>query len=93
MSHANDVDARRSQEVLLSQNGDGRDEREVGMTTKADGNARDDSADLSVDDEALERYHRRRIREINRDERRMEERSSPSRRSYGPRMETSREVG
>ena len=69
MSHANDVDARRSQEVLLSQNGDGRDEREVGMTTKADGNARDDSADLSVDDEALERYHRRRIREINRDER------------------------
>jgi hypothetical protein len=39
------------------------------MTVKADGNGQDGPIDLKVDEEALERYHRRRISEIKRDER------------------------
>jgi hypothetical protein len=38
------------------------------MTVRAaDGNSKDDPIDLAVEEEALERYYRRRIREVNRD--------------------------
>ena len=33
----------------------------------ADGNPQDELIDLAVEEEALERYYRRRIREVNRD--------------------------
>ena len=37
------------------------------MVKAADGNTQDDLIDVAVEEEALERYHRRRIREVNRD--------------------------
>ena len=64
-----DPDACSSREVLLSKNGDGRDERGHGMTARADRSTQNDQPDLAVEEEALERYYRRRIREIDRDER------------------------
>lgn len=39
------------------------------MSVRADGNEEDDRVDLAVEEEALERYYRQRIREIKRDER------------------------
>ena len=39
------------------------------MIAKPHGNVQDDLIDLEVEEEALERYHRQRIREIKRDER------------------------
>jgi len=39
------------------------------MGVTADGNPEDDLVDLAVEEEALERYYRQRIREIKRDER------------------------
>jgi len=42
--------------------------RGLAMTVRAaDGNSKDDPIDLAVEEEALERYYRRRIREVNRD--------------------------
>ena len=56
------------EEALLSQGRDGW----RGRVTAADRNTPNDTARLSADKEALERYYRRRIREIERGERREE---------------------
>jgi hypothetical protein len=39
------------------------------LIAKADGNAEDNLVDVAVEEEALERYHRQRIKEIKGDER------------------------
>jgi hypothetical protein len=50
---------------------DGRHERGQAVIVRAaDGNEQDDLVDHAVEEEALERYYRRRIQEIQRDERR-----------------------
>lgn len=47
-----------------------RERRQETIAMATDGNTQDDPVDHAVEEEALERYYRRRIQEIQRDERR-----------------------